>query len=512
MTFNVLSTRPTQVIIDQQALTSMQADLAKRIADLERLRVAIETLAQVNEPERFTAAAMALCNQLASRWKAERTSMGFLKGRYVRLVALSHTEKFTRQMRIVQDLEASMEECLDQDVEILYPAAPDASFVSRTTAILSAKHGPNAILSLPLRREGKVVAVLTMERKPEMAFALEEVETLRLTCDLVTPRLVNLHEHDRWLGAKLVAATRKGLATLVGPKHTWYKAAALAILVLGSVAIFGKGTYRVDSPFSFQAIEKRVIPAPFDGYLKTVHATAGDWVLSEQSAEQLQEMGDLVYPLPNPLTIGPLDSILATLDTAELSNQLASARAEYAGYIVQKDIARRDGKSGEAKSAQASADKSQAEIDLLIYKLNHAVLHSPIDGVVFTGDLKQRIGTKLNVGDGLFEVGKQESLRAELSVPEDAVSNLKLNQTGSLATASYPGQHVKFKVERINPVAEVVKDQNVFKVRVAIEPADIKPWMRPGMEGVAKVDTEQARYIWIWSHRLVNWVRMKLWL
>ncbi|MEI8197035.1 MAG: hypothetical protein WCI73_14140, partial [Phycisphaerae bacterium] len=139
MSFNVLSTRPAQIIIDQQTLTTMQNELARRIADLERLRVAIETLSQVNDPDRFTAAAMSLCNQLAARWKAERTSLGFLKGRYVRLVALSHTEKFTRQMRLVQDLEATMEECLDQDVEIVHPATADVGFVSRATAHLATK-------------------------------------------------------------------------------------------------------------------------------------------------------------------------------------------------------------------------------------------------------------------------------------------------------------------------------------------------------------------------------------
>jgi len=36
--------------------------------------------------------------------------------------------------------------------------------------------------------------------------------------------------------------------------------------------------------------------------------------------------------------------------------------------------------------------------------------------------------------------------------------------------------------------------------------------MRPGMEGLAKVEITKARYAWIWTHRLVNWVRMKLWM
>jgi hypothetical protein len=36
--------------------------------------------------------------------------------------------------------------------------------------------------------------------------------------------------------------------------------------------------------------------------------------------------------------------------------------------------------------------------------------------------------------------------------------------------------------------------------------------MRPGMEGLAKVDVGKRSYAWIWTRTLVNWVRMQLWL
>ena len=73
--------------------------------------------------DRFAGAAMTFCNEIAARWQADRVGLGFLKGRYVQLKALSHTEKFSRKMKLVQDIEAAMEECLDQDVEIIYPPA-----------------------------------------------------------------------------------------------------------------------------------------------------------------------------------------------------------------------------------------------------------------------------------------------------------------------------------------------------------------------------------------------------
>ena len=126
------------------------------------------------------------------------------------------------------------------------------------------------------------------------------------------------------------------------------------------------------------------------------------------------------------------------------------------------------------------------------------------------GDLKRQIGAPVKTGDVLFEISPLESLRAELQVPEDQILDVAPAQEGYLATASYPSDRIKFKVELINPVAEVVNQRNVFKVRVTL--AEKHSWMRPGMEGIAKVHAGQRRYVWIWTRKIVNWVRMKLWL
>jgi hypothetical protein len=74
----------------------------------------------------------------------------------------------------------------------------------------------------------------------------------------------------------------------------------------------------------------------------------------------------------------------------------------------------------------------------------------------------------------------------------------------------HPGQKVRFTIDRITPIAEVVDHQNVFRVRARI--SELLDWMRPGMEGEARISAGQKTYLWILSHRLVNWLRMKLWI
>ena len=125
------------------------------------------------------------------------------------------------------------------------------------------------------------------------------------------------------------------------------------------------------------------------------------------------------------------------------------------------------------------------------------------------GDLKRQIGAPVKTGDVLFEVTPLDSLRAVLHVKEDQIVDVQVGQAGRLATASYPGQRIRFEVEQISPMAEVVNQENIFKVRAHL--LETPPWMRPGMEGVAKIDLGHRSYAWMWTRKIVNWVRMKLW-
>ena len=515
MTYNVMTSGRSQVIIDETALTNLQAELARRGVDLERLKGAFETLAAVNEPDRFMAAAMAVCNQLASRTKAERVSLGFLKGRYVRVRALSHTEKLTRQMQLVQDIEGAMEECLDQDVEVLYPCLPDAGYVARSTEKLSTKHGPSTVLSVPLRRGGEAVAVLTIERKAEQAFKLDEIETLRLIADLVTSRLVDLYEHDRWIGSRMAKSARKGFAVVLGPKHTWMKVSVVAVLGLAAFGIFAHGTYKVEANFTLDVVEKQSISAPYDSLLDTVNVEPGDVVASPATAAKLRAINELGGPLFNPLGSAVPRTTLATLYTKDLETERAKALAKKAQYLKQEDNYRGDEKTADAQIAHLQAVEADFQAQSYADRIAQGQIDTPFDGIVLSGDLKQILHSQVKAGDLLYEVAPLESLRAELSVPEDQIAEIqarfeKEKVRGELATASYPDQRIGFTVERINPIAKAVSSKNVFPVRVRLD--ETRPWMKPGMEGVAKVEVGQARWAWLVTHRVIKWARMKLWL
>ncbi len=611
-----------ELTVSLLSVYEMRLTLRQRQQDTIRLRMAMEVLACVNDHDRFTGAAMAFCNEIASRWQCDRVGLGFLKGRYVHLKALSHTEKFSRKMKLVQDVESAMEECLDQDVEIAHPTSPESTYVSRSAAKLSSSHGPTAILSLPLRKAGECVAVVTVERPVDKPFTTAEAEAMRLTCDLTTARMDNLFHQDRWFGARAAGAVRNGLAVLVGPRHTWVKVAAMLICAVLAFVIFAKGDYQADAPFVFEATEKQIIPAPFDGFLDRAYVEEGDvvvgvdqtpWLLEASDiadwkalVSKIRAQADVSGPSPGKFVWLSLDkdikkelsadeiktpalhfafgkicelmqsegffeavllwegfnpsgrqgylldlmeedslnderraelnrtllvsafsgkvaagpTVLAQLDTSDLRLQLAGTISERESYLTRARAMMGAYRTGEAQIAKAEADKLHATIVLLEHRIRKATILSACSGRVLLGELKEQLDAPVKKGDVLFEVGPPDALRATLSMGEDQIADVVLAYQnaikkgevlrGQLAAVGRPGQRIDFDVERIDPVARVVDQANVFGVRAKLQMTE--PWMRPGMEGVAKIHLGRRRYIWLGSRRIVNWVRMKLWL
>ncbi|MFP4144184.1 MAG: efflux RND transporter periplasmic adaptor subunit [Phycisphaeraceae bacterium] len=468
-------------------LHALQHEVGREMAQSRRLALVLDVQDAFQSAPGFRGAAMALCNEVCSRFRAERVSLGLLRGRYVRLAAMSHTEHLKRRMQAVQDIEAAMEECLDQDLEVFSPAPPETPVVSRAGAELAKKHGPSAVLSLPLRNgEGKTEAVLTLERSSHMPFGDEEIRALRLLGNLTAPRLLELSRSDRWFGARWASQACRVAAKAVGAEHTWVKLAAMGLLAAAIFLVFGQGTDWVESSFVVEPVVQRSVPAPWDGYL----------------ADVVVEPGDVV-------TAG--ETVLARLDTAELRMELARARADRQRYLTEADLAWRDGKQAERQVALAQAEQAEAEVELLEHRLDRASLTAPISGVVIEGDLRKQMGRPVEKGQELFTIAPLDALRAVMMVPEDRIFDVREGQTGELATASHPGEKMPFVVEQVYPVAEVVDKQNVFKARLRLEGSAEEFFLKPGVEGVAKADAGRASFGWLWTRDAVNWVRMKLW-
>jgi hypothetical protein len=470
----VLSEWPAQYLAVRQAAVVREENA--------RLVTALDLGLLVQREERFLAAGMVLCNELAAGLHCDRVALGWLTDdQIVHLKAISQAEKFERKADIVRRLELAMEEAIDEGRDVVYPA-PDDPAPLRDHAAYSRESGADCLCSLPLCVGEHAVGTLLAERR-ESPFKPDDVRRLRLACDQVTRRLAVLEEKDHWFGRRVVRWIRREAETFLLPKRTGRKLAgavgALAVLFL----LFGRLPYRVEAPVALRSEQVAFVTAPFDGYVQDVAAQVGDEVVS--------------------------NSVLVRFDTRELLLQQSSALANVIRHQQEAEKARASGDLAEMRIAQAQVDQAKASLEQTGYHLGRAEIRAPFASVVVEGDLRKKIGSPFRQGEVLFQVARLDVLYVELEVAERDVHEILDAKSATISLASAPGNSLSVAIERVHPSVQSRPSGGVFLVRARL-PAEAEGWLRPGMTGVGRISVGWRNPLWIWTHRTFDWFRLHL--
>ncbi len=472
-----------KLVADVPAVYQLVRVVTQAKSDVVQFAETLDLMVLLNEQKRYMGAAMTFCNELASRYRCGRVSLGWLEGGYVRLQAMSHMERFEKKMDAVQVLEAAMEESFDQDEEVVWPQPDGSNAVARDHESFSRGQGTQYMVSLPIRLDDAPVGVLTCERA-DQSFSELEIRGLRVHCDHAARRLEDLKRSDRWFGARIATAARETLSRLLGMEHTFAKCIGIFVCVALAFLLFGRLNYRVEAPFILRTDDLAYLPAPFDGYINEVPLEVGDQVNEGQ--------------------------VLLTLDTRELLLEESTSIANENRYSREAEKARAQNALADMKIALALKAQAKAGLDLVRYHLDHAQVKAPFAGIVVEGDLDELLGAPVRKGDVLFKVARIEKMYAELEVNERDVHEVAAGATGEIAFVSRPNLKFPVKVDRVDPVAVAKEEGNVFLLRCTF-PDEVSDWWRPGMSGVSKINAGKRNVLWILTHRTIDFFRILLW-
>jgi RND family efflux transporter MFP subunit len=298
---------------------------------------------------------------------------------------------------------------------------------------------------------------------------------------------------------------------LIGPKHTIAKlvgfAVVVAILIVFNIPyqiypapwLDCRMTYRVSAPFKFVPTERLTLSVPYEGELERVATLNG----------KLVEPGTKVHKGDVLAWMRKDDLITKKTDALAKANE---AHARAAGFLYKDNKSDRNaaGSAADGYAALAEEEAMKAEAAMYDLQLKQAEIKAPMDGVVLTGDLKDKQGAKFEMGKPLFEIGRLDSLEAEINVNERDVQLVKVGQKGQIATRSEPRNKYPIAVDRIVPMGDVQEGANTFRVYANLEQID--PAWLPGMIGEARLEIEKKPLAWVWTHRLIDWLRLKTWL
>lgn len=213
-----------------------------------------------------------------------------------------------------------------------------------------------------------------------------------------------------------------------------------------TVAVVAPGTQAdagtLDLPGRLEAYSRAPLYARVSGYVKSWSADIGATVKAGQ--------------------------VLAELETPDLDQQLAQARADLvsaksnatladttakrwqamvATGAVSKQAA--DEKTGDASTKRALVQSAQANVDRLLATKGFARIVAPFDGVVTARNTD--IGSLVNIGSAagqeLFVVSDTKKLRAYVSVPQNYVPSIPTGTKASLTVPERPGKNYVATVE-----------------------------------------------------------------
>jgi len=436
-----------------------------------------------SEP-RFMKLVYYLCNTLAADLKAERVSLGVMKGAKIVLTGVSQAADFERRAAVARAIAETMEEACDQERPIVYPSDRDGRVVDRAHQQFSESHGNRAVLTVPLPGRTRIFGALFIERSGD-PLSTHDIELLDQMARGIGPYLQRADAADRPFPIRWGRALLRGAALILGPRQVVQKLAAIsAIAGLIAISVI-KIEYRVDAGAMLRSEDISIISAPFDGFLASVHTDLGEAVRRDQ--------------------------ILAELDTRELLQEETIATADVTRYRREVEKARAQRELAAMRIALAQQAQAEASLQLVRFKLGNAQIRALRDGIVVEGDLKKELGSPVRQGDILLRVAGTEALYLELDVGQADIHLLDRDFIGEAALVGRPDQKIGFVIERIDPVARSRQSGNSFLAKAQLQ-GEYQNWWRPGMGGNAKIDAGERSILWIMTHRTLNFLREFFWL
>lgn len=442
----------------------------------------LRLLATCIEQKSYREALIALVAELTQSLNCERMAFGEFENQNSTVVALSNSAQFDVRSNFMQKIADAMDEAIEQDCHIVFPNTHSTN-IQRAHQELARKFGSGSLLTIPLINGDDNFGAVTLFRSEEMPFNAETVRFCKQAMLLLSPFLVLKKNAEDSLLKIILKKLKKLIANLLGFKYLKTKlvTAGLIGLILSTALI--KGDFQLTADAVLEGKMQRVVAAPIDGFLMSASVRAGDTV----------RKGDLM---------ASLDDDELQLELSRLNGQLQKYRREYREALSGSDLVK-------VRVISAQIDQATAEMELTQQQLQKIALTAPFDSIVIEGDLSQMLGSPVQRGDILFKIAPLEGYRIILKIDERLISHVQIGQKGILALSSLPERKFNLMVQKITAVAEADNKKNIFRVEASL---DHDPeLLRPGMEGIGKITAGRRSLLWIWTHELVDWLRLWVW-
>ncbi len=451
-------------------------------------------MSRVSEQKTFYAASMELVTVLANELQCEKVIYGVYKKSDMDLVALSNNGQFGRKMDLMSSVADLMLEAIDQQRSIRFPLEESIEKIisdNEAEIEIAVKHQQFAkrfdsvsLLTVPVFSDvGDCLGAVTLERSKGQTFDQEE-QDLVTTISRIALNVIDEKRRNEWSVGRII---RERIArfwhTTVSnqfPLRNAILGGIAAVLLLGFVL---PGDLEIKANTFLEGYIERAVVAPFDGFIQVSEKRVGDAVKKGE--------------------------VLGSMDSSELELELTDLLGQQSQSLSQIRESQAAGDRSRAKIFQTQLQQVQAQINLLKSRITRTNLLAPYDGYIVRGDLNRQLGAAINRGDVMFVVAPLDKYRVVMQVDERDISYIQEGNPASLIFSALPSERIETQITDITPIATAAAGRNFF--RVEAELSDEQQRLRPGMEGVVRIEAGRHNLMWIWIRGFVDWLRIFIW-
>ncbi|HEY7862861.1 MAG TPA: GAF domain-containing protein, partial [Thermoanaerobaculia bacterium] len=409
----------------------------------------------------------------------------------LRLGAISGSDKIDRQDPSVARTEEILQWVFLSGADVNVTEAEDGTLSAdrpeteeKFRAFFAAQEIKAFYASILKDEEGNL-GVLAFECKEPVVFDEETKDLLGILVNQATVALRNaqLYRQVPLAGvlAPIAEKRRKFSEMPAKRRRAWLIGLAAAALLLFVLP----WRFRIGGPARVLPERRAVITAPVEGIVSSVVRREGDRLAA----------GD----------------VIATLDDRPYRAALAEAESELAIAGRQAARAREQGDAGALFAAESRSREISAAIDLERQRLSWTRLTSPLDGVIVTPRLEERLGQVLSKGEEFCVVADARGgVLAEVAIDEADAGLVADGMPVALKLHPYPTQTFRGEVSRVGArLREVGDDERVLVVEVRVQDPD--GVLKSGTLGRGKIRVGSRSIATLLARRPVRWLYGKLW-